>query len=302
MPPPQVDPSGSVNLLAFQGRVQVADDRCPHKGARMSRGRVCDGALVCPYHGFRFDGAGRCTHMPVDPEQAPPRSMRLSGWSTREANALVWVWVGTGQPTGDPPWFDDLRGDRPASAAGALVYDVHYSRLIESNFDVYHFPFVDGSIDPGVGGRVVDPQVRVDGEAIYTTGALVSAKGTRTPFAIDFLPPNLQRLRFAGIDGIIISTPIDARRTWAFGRYEQSLVTRPVFLSRWLAAAALWFEWNVVQSRQDMPMLSTLDPIEAAPGACVWVRADAGAARYVQWRARQQRRAELETARASTAV
>ncbi len=158
------------------------------------------------------------------------------------------------------------------------------------------------SIDPGVGGQVTDMDVKIDGEAIFTSGTLVNGKGKATPFSIDFLPPNVQRLRFAGIDGVIISTPIDERRTWAFARYEQSIVTRPAPVARWVAAATLWFEWNIVQSRQDMPMLSTLDPREAEPGACVWVRADAGAARYVQWRARQLAGSSREPTRASSAV
>jgi phenylpropionate dioxygenase-like ring-hydroxylating dioxygenase large terminal subunit len=268
----------------------------------LSKGQICAGELVCPYHGFRFGPDGQCTHLPVHPSQPPPRSLRLTRWVVTEAHGLVWLWYGTGAPAPEVPWFADHAGHRPTAATGSLVYNVHYSRLVESNFDIYHFPFVHRSIDPGVGAQVDDFEVKVNKEAIFTSGNLVSATGKRTPFFIDFQPPNVQRLRFAGIDAVLVSTPIDAHRTWAFARYEQTLITRPAFLARWMAAATLWFEWTIVQTRQDMPVLSTLDPKESAPGACVWVRADAGAARYVQWRARQSQGAVKEKVRASSAL
>ena len=39
-------------------------DRCPHRFAPLSSGRVCEGQLQCGYHGLRFDASGQCTHNP----------------------------------------------------------------------------------------------------------------------------------------------------------------------------------------------------------------------------------------------
>ena len=69
---------------------RAAPDRCPHRGTRLSLGRVCDGQIECPYHGWRFDGAGRCAH---------PRAARLhAAGLTRpghdtlsEAHGLLWL-------------------------------------------------------------------------------------------------------------------------------------------------------------------------------------------------------------------
>src|SRR5215211_7680106 len=54
-------------LVAYRagGRVVVADDVCIHRGAPLSGGRVEGDALVCPYHGLRFDGTGRCVAIPA---------------------------------------------------------------------------------------------------------------------------------------------------------------------------------------------------------------------------------------------
>ena len=37
---------------------------CCHRGGDLARGQVVGGALQCPYHGWTFDTAGRCTRMP----------------------------------------------------------------------------------------------------------------------------------------------------------------------------------------------------------------------------------------------
>jgi vanillate O-demethylase monooxygenase subunit len=43
----------------------VANDLCLHRGAPLSSGRVENGELMCPYHGFRYDGDGRCVCIPA---------------------------------------------------------------------------------------------------------------------------------------------------------------------------------------------------------------------------------------------
>ena len=34
-----------------EGKVAAVEDFCPHRGAPLSLGKVCDGKLVCGYHG-----------------------------------------------------------------------------------------------------------------------------------------------------------------------------------------------------------------------------------------------------------
>ena len=43
------------------GAVNVVEDRCPHRGARLSRGRIIDGQIACAYHGLQLDGDGVIT-------------------------------------------------------------------------------------------------------------------------------------------------------------------------------------------------------------------------------------------------
>ncbi|MEZ4660388.1 MAG: Rieske 2Fe-2S domain-containing protein [Caldilineaceae bacterium] len=61
-------------LVVWQAdaQIQVWDDLCIHRGARLSAGRLHGVHLACPYHGWRYAADGRCVHMPAHPEQTPP--------------------------------------------------------------------------------------------------------------------------------------------------------------------------------------------------------------------------------------
>eukprot|EP00878_Enallax_costatus_P015898 GHUV01016666.1.p1 GENE.GHUV01016666.1~~GHUV01016666.1.p1 ORF type:complete len:203 (+),score=34.80 GHUV01016666.1:201-809(+) len=47
------------------GEWRAMEDRCPHRLAPLSEGRIdADGTLMCSYHGWQFNGQGACTRIP----------------------------------------------------------------------------------------------------------------------------------------------------------------------------------------------------------------------------------------------
>lgn len=136
------------DLVLWRSGDQVLawQDRCPHRGARLSPGQIQpeDHTLACPYHGWRFDSRGVCTHLPAHPDQKPPPRAMATVYRAREDYELIWV--GLGHPTNDAPAFAEwgdpsyrkvLCGPYPINAAGP--------RVIENFLDVAHFPFVHAS-------------------------------------------------------------------------------------------------------------------------------------------------------------
>eukprot|EP01018_Ginkgo_biloba_P032828 Gb_35365 [translate_table: standard] len=52
---------------------QVFEDKCPHRLAPLSEGRIDeDGHLQCCYHGWCFEPSGACTYIPQAPSDGPP--------------------------------------------------------------------------------------------------------------------------------------------------------------------------------------------------------------------------------------
>jgi nitrite reductase/ring-hydroxylating ferredoxin subunit len=83
------------------GTPHVWDDRCPHRGMRMSFGFVRGDKIACLYHGWRYDGAGQCRFIPAHPELDVPETIRVVTHPALEFCGLVWVCLDAEVP--DPP-------------------------------------------------------------------------------------------------------------------------------------------------------------------------------------------------------
>lgn len=125
------------------GAVHAFTDRCPHRGARLSLGalRIVDGEarLACGYHGWQFDGAGRCRHIPAAPEARPGATQSAHAWRTTQAHGLVWVASGDASASAPPD-----PGTLPARAVVCGPFDVATSapRAVENFLDTAHFGFI----------------------------------------------------------------------------------------------------------------------------------------------------------------
>jgi len=73
------------------GAVHVWDDRCPHRGMKMSFGFVRGDHIACLYHGWRYDAAGRCRHIPAHPDLEVPASIRIAAHPAAERAGMVWM-------------------------------------------------------------------------------------------------------------------------------------------------------------------------------------------------------------------
>lgn len=200
------------------GRACAAIDVCPHRGVKLSGGRVVDGHLACPFHGFRFDDNGACTAIPAHPDRPIPKAMRLGAVSVHEAHGFVWIWSGAGAP-GAPPSFFDFNGFSAAGSTFPVDVDCHYSRGIENQLDFAHLAFVhDKSI-----GRGLDPavqlHVRTEGDAII---AHMDGMGAD---ALEFRGPGIWRLKTGPAWQFLAFVPIDDDRMRVYVRTYQPWVT-----------------------------------------------------------------------------
>ena len=78
-----------------RGEVAAMRDICPHRGMPLSFGRMKDDCVECAYHGWRFDGKGRCTDIPALVKDSPiqPEKIGVTSYACRERDGNVWVFI-----------------------------------------------------------------------------------------------------------------------------------------------------------------------------------------------------------------
>jgi nitrite reductase/ring-hydroxylating ferredoxin subunit len=271
---------------APDGRAVAQHARCPHRGADLSLGRVVGGQLECPYHGFRFGQDGACTLMPCEgPDAKIRKDMCTPAWITREEHGLVWVWWGDGEP-GELPWIEGVDALGAYCLHRAFCWDVSLSRLVEGMTDVHHVPFAHRRYIRGVGAMVDPFEAHIEGDIVRAHGVLrdhAQDPAQGWPFKVAARLPGVVRLGFAGVEILIVMTPVSETRTWGVVLYEQHQLRVPIIGQLW-GRFLLWTEFAFIQP-DDERMLLASQPLHAAPRDACYVRADAVAALWYRLRA-----------------
>ena len=263
------------------GRAVVMPAACPHRGADLRQGRIVDGCIECPYHGFRYNGQGTCTLMPCEGGEARiPKNLAAECLRVREAHDLIWMWWG------DPrdkmtglPWFEELLGERrSATARTTYTWPVPFELVMENMLDLHHFPFVHRRWSFGGGPRLDPFSARLKGQTIYVQGKLrrdddhaaAEASGPEIKMTVHF--PGVM-LAEAGPKLLVafVCTPIDEENTWFAVRYDQSYITWPL-IGRGLAWIFMQAERKLILP-DDARLLATA-PRQRDPMSDKLIRAD----------------------------
>ncbi len=285
-------------------------DRCAHRGVALSRGKIRDGLLECPYHGFRYDATGACRLMPCEGTDARiPDGMKVPRYAVREAHGLVWLyWGEAAQAHSEVPWFDQLPDDRPGGGAIAKDWPINFVRTLESNFDLHHGPFIHRAVFPGVGTRLDPYHVEVEGTHIRTRGTLRhEGKDSGMSFAIEFKMPSLTYFELTPkLCFLVADCPIDAHRTWRYARYYQDYLRVPG-LHRFGSWLFLQVDWLIFQMPQDLRVMKTQQPRLPADHVDRLVHADGGTAAYTKlhrrlWAEAEARERQVEPGAAAPAL
>ena len=125
----------------LDGCARALTDRCPHRFAPLSMGRLVDGVLQCPYHGLRFDGSGDCVHNPHGPV---PRAARVRSFPLAERYSAIWIWMGDPDKAAESaiPEFDFLVPEQWYVGTGHMAIDGGYELEIDNILDLSHIEFL----------------------------------------------------------------------------------------------------------------------------------------------------------------
>ncbi len=233
---------------------QVFLDRCPHRLAPLSEGRIDDktGNLMCSYHGWQFEASGNCTRIPQadNPELIAKNSHSFcaTAFPCRQENDLLWVWMDASSPeiaakTALPlsPKIDSSKGFVWSSMVRDLEYD--WQTLVENVADPSHVPFAHHGIQ---GNR--DRAQPIPLEIVRSTIDLIEAEFDK-PFktTITFEPPCRLEYGMTFGDGskqwglVTYCLPVNPGKSRIVAQFPRNFATRLHYLTpRW---------WNHLQTR-----------------------------------------------------
>ena len=132
-------------ILLFRkddGTPVALEDRCCHRQAPLSMGKLVGNIVHCPYHGLQFDPSGKCVRVPSQ-DMVPP-SAKVRAYPMVEKNHWLWIWMGD-PAKADPALIEDFHFmDDPKWRFGGnyLHVESNYLLLVENLLDTTHLPFL----------------------------------------------------------------------------------------------------------------------------------------------------------------
>ncbi len=125
------------------GRPVALLDRCPHRNAPLSMGRVVDGLLECRYHGWRFDRDGSCRTVPGLCADADRAARRATAFPAVESDGFVWVFPdATTPPDREPFRFPRVEDPAYVTVRRSLRVTATLHAALENTLDIPHTAFL----------------------------------------------------------------------------------------------------------------------------------------------------------------
>ncbi len=125
------------------GRPWALLDRCPHRNAPLSIGRVRQDVLECRYHGWCFDGRGSCLAVPGLVGTADRAARRATAFPAAERDGFVWVFPDAGEaPDLEPPSFPYTDVSGYVTVRRSLRVTATLRAALENTLDVPHTAFL----------------------------------------------------------------------------------------------------------------------------------------------------------------
>jgi phenylpropionate dioxygenase-like ring-hydroxylating dioxygenase large terminal subunit len=193
------------------GNVAALQDRCPHRFAPLSMGKIVKGDCVqCPYHGLEFDASGACVLNPHGTKNIPSRA-RVRSFPVTEKHKAIWIWMGACAPDHSKvPDFSVLDNvpELHTTKRDKMTIRANYELIIDNLLDLSHTSFLHEGILGNADTVESDITVELEGDDVVvgrfagnaTAPGLFAAQWPTAPARVDkftrmrWMAPSTMRL------------------------------------------------------------------------------------------------------------
>jgi 5,5'-dehydrodivanillate O-demethylase len=135
------------NLVLFKdrtGKLGLIEEQCPHRRASMAYGIPTEDGIRCPYHGWKFDGAGRCLEQPNEPEGSSFKDkVSMAGYPVQELAGLIFAYLGP-LPAPIITKLDGYVADPAIRLVASAVIPCNWLQIQENSVDPIHSEWLHG--------------------------------------------------------------------------------------------------------------------------------------------------------------
>jgi phenylpropionate dioxygenase-like ring-hydroxylating dioxygenase large terminal subunit len=245
---------------AADGAPRALLDRCPHRGAALSLGKVADGCIECPFHGWRFGADGATVHVPWNPD-AKLQNLRADAVPARELAGQVWIYTAVNEAAPIEPSVNEYLLDPRVRVSGLTVeWRAHWTRAMENMLDWPHLAFVHRkTIGRGLARLVTGRLEIVREEQPWGVRSRVTVDGADRPGVLDYRWPNQMNLHVTlrGKKVLLMAAcvPVDSLRTRMMLSIARPFLRSPLF--DWI------FDYtNTRIAREDQAVVESSFPAE----------------------------------------
>ena len=125
-------------------RLHCVEDFCPHRGAKLSLGAVCDDNLACAYHGVQVNGAGEIAVIPTEPESPFIGRKAIRHYPVQERHGTIWVYFGVDEAA-EPPELrfpDEFTTGEWSGFVDIREFECNYRLVRDNQVDPVHGSFL----------------------------------------------------------------------------------------------------------------------------------------------------------------
>lgn len=247
------------------------EDKCCHRGASLSSGKVCGNNVACPFHGFQFNKNGKVVMIPANGKNTQvDERFFVESYEVRELYGLIWLWYGDKDKINDKIMFpEDLKDKKFSYSVIKDEWNNHYTRCIENQLDVVHLSFVHyNTIGKGNKTVVNGPLVEFEEDNIlkfYVNNVTDNGqkalklsemkKEDFNYFLYFYFPNSWQNYIFDKMRIFGVFAPVDDENTIVYIRFYQKIVNIPLiksimnFIGRKYSNVILKQDKNVVKTQ-----------------------------------------------------
>ncbi|SFI34703.1 Phenylpropionate dioxygenase, large terminal subunit [Collimonas sp. OK307] len=141
------------------GNAHLVAGRCAHRLTMLHTGWIEGEAIRCMYHGWKFDGEGKCVERPAE-KNCRETNIRIAAYPVQEYSGLIFAYLGKGEP----PEFDLPRNTAFEREDVMLfqrkqIWPCSWLQNVENSLDAAHVSFAHVMGRVGEFGNAITTEV-----------------------------------------------------------------------------------------------------------------------------------------------